>query len=165
MQLVVADTGPLHYLVLIGHIDLIPALFDTVFVPPEVQEELSRAEAPTEVRSWIANPPAWLTVVPAPTSTTDSVLLRLDRGERAAILLAISLKADAILVDDRAGVAAARAKGFAAVGTLGILDAAARLGKVRIGNALDRLRETTFRHKGDLFEALLKKHRDEFGRV
>lgn len=64
MRLVVADTGPLHYLVLIGHIELIPTLFESVFVPSEVQEELSRAEAPPDIRSWIANPPAWITVVP-----------------------------------------------------------------------------------------------------
>jgi predicted nucleic acid-binding protein len=109
VRLVVADTGPIHYLVLIGHIDLIPALFETVYVPSDVQTELSRAEAPPEVRSWIADPPAWLTIVPAPGATEDPALLRLDRGERAAIVLAVSLKADAILMDDRAGVATARA--------------------------------------------------------
>jgi len=160
---VVADTGPLHYLVLIGHINVIPALFETVFVPSEVREELSHAEAPPEARSWIASPPAWVTVVPVPYITTDPILLRLDRGERAAIVLADSLKVDAILMDDRAGVAAARARGFAVLGTLGILDAAARLGKIDLAPALDRLRDTTFRRKGELFEALLKKHRDEGG--
>jgi predicted nucleic acid-binding protein len=72
------------------------------------------------------------------------LLLRLDPGERAAIVLAASLKVDVILMDDRAGVAAAKAKGFAVVGTLGILDAAARRGKVDLAQALDRLRETTF---------------------
>jgi predicted nucleic acid-binding protein len=46
VRLVVADTGPLYYLVLIWHIEHIPTLFENVFVPSEVQEELSRAEAP-----------------------------------------------------------------------------------------------------------------------
>jgi predicted nucleic acid-binding protein len=111
---VVADTGPLQYLVLIGQIDLIPALFETVFVPSEVKDELSQAETPPEVRSWIANPPAWITAVssPNPTDTTDPVMVRLDRGERAAIIFAASPKVDVILMDDRAGVAAAKAKGL-----------------------------------------------------
>jgi predicted nucleic acid-binding protein len=161
VRLVVADTGPLHYLVLIGHIDLIPTLFEAVYVPFEVQDELSHAEAPPEVRSWIAKPPEWLMIVPATDATGDVALLRLDRGERAAIVLAASLNADAILMDDRAGVAAAKAKGFAVVGTLGILDAGARRGKVDLAQALDRLRETTFRCKDELFEALLKKHQQE----
>ena len=161
MRLVVADTGPLHYLVLIGHIDVIPALFETVFVPSEVQDELSRAETPPEVRCWIANPPAWLTVVQAPAVTVDPVLLRLDRGERDAIILAASLQADAILMDDRAGVAAAKTKGFTVVGTLGILDAAARHRRIDLAQALSQLRKTTFRRKEELFDAQLKKHQDE----
>jgi predicted nucleic acid-binding protein len=158
VRLVVADTGPLHYLVLIGHIDLIPVLFETVFVPTEVRDELSRSEAPAGVRSWVANPPAWLTVVPVTVPVADPILLRLDRGERAAIVLAGSLQADAILMDDRAGVAAARAQGFAVIGTLGILDAGARHGHVDLAQALGQLRKTTFRRKEELFDALLRKH-------
>jgi predicted nucleic acid-binding protein len=104
-----------------------------------VRDELSHAEAPPEVRRWIANPPAWVTVVPVSHVTTDPILLRLDRGERAAIVLADSLKVDAILMDDRAGVAATRSKGFAVLGTLGILDAAARRGEIDLAQALGRL--------------------------
>jgi predicted nucleic acid-binding protein len=73
--------------------------------------------------AWIANPPEWLTVLPAPPEPLDPALLKLDSGERAAIALARSVKADGILMDDRAGVVAARTQGFAVVGTLGILDA------------------------------------------
>jgi predicted nucleic acid-binding protein len=157
VRLVVADTGPLHYLLWIGHIDLIPKLFEKVILPLEVRDELSHAEAPAVVRSWIAEPPAWLMVLPAKAATTDPLLLRLDDGERAAITLAASVKADAILMDDRAGVAAARQKGFAVMGTLGILDAAARRGLVEMAEALERLRGTNFRFREELFEALLKK--------
>jgi predicted nucleic acid-binding protein len=69
VRLVVADTGPLHYLVLIGHINLIPTLFEVVYVPWEVKNELSRDETPPEVRSWISAPPAWVTIIPAPAVT------------------------------------------------------------------------------------------------
>jgi predicted nucleic acid-binding protein len=93
--MVVADTGPLHYLVWIGHIDLVPELFEKVFLPPEVRDELSRAEAPAVVRAWIASPPEWLTVLPALPEPPDPALLKLDSGERAAIALARSVKADA----------------------------------------------------------------------
>jgi len=33
MRLVVADTGPLNYLILIEAIDLLPKLFETIFIP------------------------------------------------------------------------------------------------------------------------------------
>jgi predicted nucleic acid-binding protein len=33
VQLVIADTGPVNYLILIGHIDVLPALFEKVILP------------------------------------------------------------------------------------------------------------------------------------
>jgi predicted nucleic acid-binding protein len=45
MQIVVADTGPLNYLVLIDAIDLLPRLFDRVFVPLAVRDELTQRHA------------------------------------------------------------------------------------------------------------------------
>jgi predicted nucleic acid-binding protein len=41
MPIVVADTGPLNYLVLIKAIDLLPKLFDLVCVPETVFGELT----------------------------------------------------------------------------------------------------------------------------
>jgi predicted nucleic acid-binding protein len=38
MRLIVADTSPLVYLILIDHIDILPQLFETVLVPDAVQE-------------------------------------------------------------------------------------------------------------------------------
>ena len=34
MSLVVSDTTPLNYLILIGHIDVLPRLFGKLLVPP-----------------------------------------------------------------------------------------------------------------------------------
>jgi hypothetical protein len=56
---VVADTGPLHYLVLIGEIEILPHLFGDVAIPQVVRDELDRPTTPTSVRSWIGSPPPW----------------------------------------------------------------------------------------------------------
>jgi len=53
MPLVVADTGPLDYLVLTGDIELLPKLFGRVLLPQVVRDELANAEAPQAVRDWI----------------------------------------------------------------------------------------------------------------
>ncbi len=39
-MIVVADTTPLNYLVVIGHVDLLPALFGQVLIPTAVWNEL-----------------------------------------------------------------------------------------------------------------------------
>ncbi len=105
MRLVVADTSPLNYLVLIGQVEILPALFERIFVPQTVQNELRHDEATESVRRWIAAPPLWLEIVPADQGNDDPELLRLDEGERAAILLATQIGADLLLIDDRDGCA------------------------------------------------------------
>ena len=45
MPLVVADAGPLHYLVLTGDIELLPKLFERVLVPQVVRMLASRSAA------------------------------------------------------------------------------------------------------------------------
>ena len=87
--LVIADAGPLHYLVLIGYSDILPALFERVFVPTLVRNELAHTEAPEIVRAWMENPPGWLEVRVAP-AIDDPSLQPLDDGERAAIAIAVA---------------------------------------------------------------------------
>ena len=48
-------------------------------------------------------------------------LRRLDPGERASIALVRTLGAGLLLIDDRAGAAAARELGFRVAGTIGVL--------------------------------------------
>lgn len=51
MRLVVGDTEPLNYLVLIGRIDILPKLFEKVLVPQAVCNELRHPAAPPRVRA------------------------------------------------------------------------------------------------------------------
>ena len=91
MRLVVADTSPIFYLLCVGQIELLPRLFEKVFVPDAVDNELRHPTAPAELRDWAANRPSWLEVVPV--DLTDDVALRLSgAGERDAIALAISMQ-------------------------------------------------------------------------
>jgi predicted nucleic acid-binding protein len=69
-MIVIADSTPLHYLILIHQTDLLPRLFDRILIPPAVFEELQHQETPDFVRHWIMDPPSWLEVqalVPVPT--------------------------------------------------------------------------------------------------
>ena len=82
-MIVVADTSPLHYLVLIGSVDVLKPLYHSVVVPQAVAGELQHAAAPDSVRSWIAQPPDWCEIHADVRS--DPSLEFLGLGERAAI--------------------------------------------------------------------------------
>lgn len=95
-MIVIADTTPLNYLVLIHQVELLPQLFGSVLVPPAVFEELRQPETPNSVRDWIADPPSWLQLQSL-RSNPDPALDYLDRGEREAIALAEELLYDSVL--------------------------------------------------------------------
>lgn len=145
---------------LIEQIEVLPRLFGRVFIPSVVHAELTHREAPAAVRGWAEMPATWLTILTAPLNA-DTASRKLDDGERAAIALADSLRANLVLMDDRAGVAAARAQGFAVTGTLGVLDLAAARGWIDLAAAFARLRATSFRYRPELLEALLAEHRQD----
>jgi predicted nucleic acid-binding protein len=158
---VVADTGPLNYLVQIGAIDLLPKLFDRIIIPTSVHEELTRRRAPATVRDWAAQIPAWLTVKPVDSRDWNNALWRaLDEGERAAIALAAGIGAELILMDDRAGVAFARGLGFAVTGTLGVLELAARRNFIDLAEAFTRLKATSFHYRQGLLDVFLSQKPD-----
>ncbi len=147
MSVVIADTSPVHYLLLIDQISLLPALFERVFIPATVQCEMLDPKTPASIRQWMMSPPAWLQVVPDPVPplTDDLVLTNLDDGERTAIQAALSMGASLLLMDDRAGVGAATHRGLIVTGTLGILKLAAAHGLIDVEAALKRLAATNFR--------------------
>jgi predicted nucleic acid-binding protein len=115
--LVVADSSPLIYLSRVGALHLLQALFEDVVVPRAVWDEAveRRPSAPGVDALRQAR---WLRVVDEPSPQSD---LGLDPGETAAIIVAESLRADLLLIDERVGRKVAQARGLAVRGTLGVL--------------------------------------------
>ena len=124
-----------------------------MILPSAVKNESTDPATPALVRQWIANPPPWLEVRQArgPEVVTD-----LGVGEAEAINLAIELKADLLLMDDRRGLSAARRHGLEVTGTLGVLSRAGQLGIVDLVEAFDRIRQTTFRYRQKIIDQFLE---------
>jgi predicted nucleic acid-binding protein len=153
-MLVITDTSPLHYLVLINHTTILPALFGRVLVPPAVLEELQRPRTPAPVRAWIGAPPAWLeTRTPRQPLVTPALLL--GAGEREAISLAQELRADLLLMDDLEGREEAEHHGLAVMGTLRVLELAAERGLLDFPTAITQLQATSFHLPLALVRAML----------
>ena len=103
MAVVVSDTTPLHYLILVGQETILEQLYGKVFIPSAVLMELSHASAPVQVSKWAANPPAWVAV-----TTPVSIPAQydaLDFGERQVLALAKELHADLGLAGRQGGTA------------------------------------------------------------
>jgi predicted nucleic acid-binding protein len=160
MRVVVADATPIHYLILVDAVDVLFDIFKKIDIPIEVCSELTSEATPKPVRTWMQQPPAWLEIHPVTDTTSeDSSLLALDSGERAAIVLAESIQAELLLIDERAGASLAQQRGLAVTGTLGILDLASRSGLLTLQDVFWRLQKTNFRYPPSLLEALLEEER------
>lgn len=155
-MIIVSDTTPLNYLILINQANILHELYDSVIVPQAVFDEMQRAETPVEVRAWIADRPEWLEVLPARAPVTA---LKLGVGEREAIALALELHADVLLLDDRKARREAQRLGLVVVGTLAVLATAARRGLVDLAVAIAQLQQTTFRAPTVLIRSLLDEDR------
>lgn len=143
-MIVVADTSPLNYLVLIGEIELLQALYETVLIPEEVLLELHRPGAPVQVRSWAGSLPGWCEVR-ALISAPDAALSELDPGERDAIQLALEAGVDTLLMDESDGRREALRRNLRVTGTIAILEKAAQRGWIDFRTVLKKLDRTSFR--------------------
>jgi len=142
MTVVVSDTSPLHYLILINAAELLPRLYSEVFIPTAVAAELSRPNTPQLVRNWIATPPDWLQIrTPHVTDHTFD----LHEGEAQAILLAKELGVLSFLIDERKGFYVAESVGLEPIGLLGVLELCAAQHWIDFDEYIGRLRATTFR--------------------
>lgn len=143
-MIVVADAGPLRYLVLIDEQALLPLLYGSILIPAVVADELTREATPAKVRAWMSTPPRWLELR-NPRQPWHELPSSLGRGETEAIALAREIHADALLVDDGAARREASRLGIPLQGTLGVLDLAASKGLVDFQEALGKLLATNFR--------------------
>lgn len=161
-MIVVSDATPLIALAAVHRLDVLPALYGEVVVPDAVYEEVvvrgAGEPGADEVRaaSWIRRE-----TVPPP---SPELLEEIDRGEAEAITLALSRRADRVLMDERRGRRVAEAHGLSVTGTLGVLIEATRRGLVPdLATLLESLREVGFYLGDDLIERALRAVRGREG--
>ena len=146
---IVSNSSPLIALARIQRLDLVPAVLQSVLIPPAVAREIEPS---------IPALPAWVSVrVPSSRRPPLPSRGRLGDGEREAIALAIEIGADAVLMDERAGRRVAEEGGLKVIGTLGLLLEAKRAGHIETIRAeLDKLLETSFFLSPQLYDQLLR---------
>ena len=154
-MVVVADTSPLHYLVLVEAVEILPQLFGRIIVPEEVRDELKHVRTPQSVREWIESNPEWIQPAVVDRSQPRQIL-ELDPGETAVILVAEQQSELAFVVmDDAKGRREATVRGIPNIGTLGVLRAASARGLLSLQDILPELKKTNFYVADALLESLI----------
>lgn len=147
-MIVVSDTTPIHYLILIGKEFILPQLFSEVVIPDVVFSEMSHPNAPAVVRQWVSARPNW-----AITKSGSEIYLQkivgLGKGETSAIAIAIETCADAILLDDRQAVREAEKNGLNILTTFALLELAAIEGLIDFVESIQALSKTSFHLPSD----------------
>lgn len=153
-MIVIADTTPINYLVLIEQVDVLHEMYGRVLIPQSVLTELQSSDTPDVVRKWIAESPEWLEVrqvIPI----LDAALKKLGSGESEAIALAQELHVDAIIMDEKDGRQEAIRRNLRVIGTLRVLSDAAERGLLDLVEVFERLQQTSFRASQDLYQRFL----------
>ena len=158
---VVTDAGPLIALARIKQLPLLPVLYGEVIMPTAVCEEEFEADERREGAA-VLQEAEWLQTRSVMDRTAVALLReRLDAGESEAIVLALQIEADIVLMDEARGRRVAAARGLPLTGTLGTLILAREKGLVdRVAPHLDRLRKEGFYMSETLYEKVLKRARE-----
>ncbi len=118
---VVSNSTPLIHLAKIDKLDLLKEFFGEVFIPEAVYRECV-LEGKGSEDSKLIEKADWIKVVRIKDETLKkSLMLELDEGESEAIVLALEVNSELLLIDDYDGREIARALGLKVTGTIGVL--------------------------------------------
>jgi uncharacterized protein len=160
--IVVSDTSPITNLAAIGQLDLLRQIYGTIVIPLAVYREMAAAgktvPGAIEVQTL-----AWIQTQTV-TDVQRAVDLQvnhdqIDVGEAEAIALALELKADLLLMDERRGRALANTYALNVVGLLGVLLQAKQSGIIIVVKPLlDQLiDQADFRVSRELYDIVLQR--------
>ncbi|MDB9323564.1 DUF3368 domain-containing protein [Nodularia spumigena CS-586/05] len=120
-MIIISDTSPINNLAAINQLDLLQKLYGTVIIPEAVYRELTDPDflvaGAKEVQtfSWIQ------TRVVKDRTMVEALSNELDIGEAEAIVLALEMTAEQVLIDERRGRIIAARLNLGYTGILGIL--------------------------------------------
>ncbi|MGI0479734.1 DUF3368 domain-containing protein [Geminocystis sp. CENA526] len=154
-MIIIADTSPLCYLIIIDCINILPELYGKIIIPEVVYQELTNQCSPKKVREYLKNKPEWL-VIKNHQEKIDLELDKLDKGEKSAIILAEEVKADLIILDEKLARKVAKNRNLKIIGLLGILYDGCLAGLIEV-NKFKELEKTNFFISPKLLENIINK--------
>jgi len=126
-MVVVADTSPITALLHLRQLHLLNKLYGQVFIPSTVSAELNTLISFGYDISFLKQQDKFITCEAQNVRLIEVLSEHLDAGEAEAIALALELKAELLLIDEKIG---AHAEGISCKGVVGILIEAKKEGLI-----------------------------------
>lgn len=153
----VADSGPLIGLAKIDQLELLPALFAKILIPPEVWHEVTVRGGHLPGADKVRQAAAWFVIQEPDPNLAKSLSILVDEGEAQAIALAQTVEDCTIILDDSRARKIAERMGIRQIGTVGLLLRAKRRGLIeRIRPHLEALIAHGIYIRKELIDAVLK---------
>jgi predicted nucleic acid-binding protein len=128
MPKVVSNTTPIISLLKIGKLEILKVLYDEIYIPQEVFNEIEAGKQKKYYLNLLAF--EWIKIEQIQDRKSIAYFLDLDKGEAQAIVLATESEADLILLDESLGRFHAKHAGLRVTGTIGILVKAKKQGLI-----------------------------------
>jgi len=156
--LIISDAGPIFSLAIIDRLNILNSLFDEVYIPKAVWDELTRDQN-TSIYSIIVE---FFNDKVKEISGFNELTFIMDYGESEAVKLYTELQADYLLIDDKKARTLAENLNIQCIGTIGILSTAKEKGLI---DNLKPLFESFLANKRyysiNLLNMVLEKHGEE----
>ena len=155
-MIVVSDTSCISNLLFINELDLLQKIYSKKFIPLAVYNEILALEKSGKDLNYLKSR-EWILVEKDFTRNISLLLPKnIDAGEAKAIDLAIYLKADRLLIDERKGSIFAKELGITTIGLLGILKIAKENHFISsVKKLLDQLIDNNFWLSNQLYNIVL----------
>lgn len=156
-MIVISDTSPISNLLLIDELEILKSLYGKLVIPKKVFDEIQALENFGIDTSFLQTA-TWIDIQ----NVSDFTLVKqleteVDAGEAEAIGLAIELKAERLLIDERIGRRVAQRYGLQITGLLGVLVSAKQTNLIpALKPILDKLiKYAKFRVHPELYRQIL----------
>lgn len=157
---VVFNTSPIIFLCKLGYLELAMNLFDDIYIPTSVFTEISKKEdtLKTLIEVFIQEETFKQREIKL-INIFRGLNQRIGKGESEAIVLAIELEADYVILDDFVARKEAIKLGLNVKGTLGIIRKLMndkRIEIIVLDDLYERLKKIKFRVKRDIFNKIFE---------
>ena len=154
---VVLDTGPVISLSIIDKVDLLTHLFDKIFIPNAVWEELNRSEFFQDfpkIKSFFESRVKSI-------NRFNELILITDYGESESMLLYKELAADFLVIDDKKARSFAEELEINCIGTLSVLIKAKEKGLITdLKPIFENLIQNKRYYSKSVLNKILSKHKE-----